>query len=199
LEATTSNNRPPDSAADHSDPLDRHDIRASLGGDGEAYARLVGRYQQTIASYLWRFVRDRGRCEELVHDVFVEAYLGLRNFRGDAPLLHWLRKIATRVGYRHWRQQARRKAQTAAAIQAWDGAVQTDVNALEAAEAAAMLHAVLERLSPRDRLVLTLMYLEGCSVAEIAQLSGWSGTMVKVQAHRARGRLKKLLLAAEKK
>jgi RNA polymerase sigma-70 factor, ECF subfamily len=40
---------------------------------------------------------------------------------------------------------------------------------------------------------LTLFYLEGCAVAEIAELTGWSQTMVKVQTHRARNRLKKLL------
>lgn len=182
---------------DEADPLDWQDIRASLEGDGEAYARLIHRYQPAIAAYLWRFARDRQRCEELVHDVFVEAYLGLRKFRGDAPLLHWLRKIATRVGYRYWRQRARQRAETAAPLQAWDGAARADPDALDAAEAAAALHAVLRQMSPRDRLVLTLMYLEGCSVAEIAALSGWSATMVKVQAHRARARLKKLLAEAE--
>jgi RNA polymerase sigma-70 factor (ECF subfamily) len=46
-------------------------------------------------------------------------------------------------------------------------------------------------------LVLTLFYLEGCAVAEIARLTGWSQTMVKVQAFRARNRLKKLLAEAE--
>jgi RNA polymerase sigma-70 factor (ECF subfamily) len=186
-----------DTAVNRADPLDWQDIRASLRGDGAAYARLVGRYQQAIAAYLWRFSRDRGRCEELVHDVFVEAYLGLRNFRGDAPLLHWLRKIATRVGYRYWQERTRRQAEASASIQAWDRAALAEPDALDAAEAAAALHALLRQMSARDRLVLTLMYLQGCSVAEIAQLSGWSATMVKVQAHRARQRLKKLLAQAE--
>lgn len=184
-------------AADEAGPLDWQEIRGSLRGDGEAFARLVRRYQQTMAAYLWRFSRDRGQCEELVHDVFVEAYLGLRNFRGEAPLLHWLRKIATRVGYRYWRRRARQRAEASARIQEWDRAARAEADVLDAAEAAAALHAVLERMSARDRLVLTLMYLEGCSVAEIAELSGWSATMVKVQAHRARARLKKLLTAAE--
>jgi DNA-directed RNA polymerase specialized sigma24 family protein len=41
--------------------------------------------------------------------------------------------------------------------------------------------------------VLTLIYLDGCSVAEAAEQAGWSQTMTKVQAHRARKKLKKLL------
>ena len=52
---------------------------------------------------------------------------------------------------------------------------------------------VLSQLAPRDRLVLTLMYLEEQSVDEIAEATGWSRSMVKVQAWRARKRLKRLL------
>jgi RNA polymerase sigma-70 factor, ECF subfamily len=172
---------------------DWQDIRASLRGEGDAYARLIDRHQQSIAKYMWRFTRDRRQWEELVQDVFVEAYLALRTFRGDAPWMHWLRTIATRVGYRHWRAKARQQAESPLPIQAWDGCARDGVEASTAADAAVVVHATLARLSPRDRLVLTLMYLEECSVAEIARLVGWSQTMVKVQAHRARGRLRKLL------
>ena len=52
---------------------------------------------------------------------------------------------------------------------------------------------MLEKLAPRDRLVLTLLYLESRSVAEAADLAGWSESMVKVQAHRARKRFRNLL------
>ena len=39
---------------------------------------------------------------------------------------------------------------------------------------------------------MTLMYLEQCSVAEIAALTGWSESLVKVQAYRARRRLRRI-------
>jgi RNA polymerase sigma-70 factor (ECF subfamily) len=55
------------------------------------------------------------------------------------------------------------------------------------------VHRVLAQLPPRDRLVLTLVYLQGCTIDEAATLAGWTRTMTKVQAHRARGKLKKLL------
>jgi DNA-directed RNA polymerase specialized sigma24 family protein len=42
---------------------------------------------------------------------------------------------------------------------------------------------------------MTLTYLEGKTVAEIATLTGWSKTLVKVQAHRARRRLTKICQA----
>lgn len=39
---------------------------------------------------------------------------------------------------------------------------------------------------------MTLMYLEQCTVAQIAELTGWSESLVKVQAFRARRRLRRL-------
>jgi RNA polymerase sigma-70 factor (ECF subfamily) len=166
------------------------DVQASVRGDGEAYARLIRRYQDRIAAYMWRFSRDPAVCEELVHDVFVEAYLGLRGYRAQAPLLHWLRKIATRVGYRHWKRQARRRDEATLPISQLNELPER--GALDARQTAEAVHVVLARMAARDRLVLTLQYLEGCSVAEIARLTGWNQALVKVQAHRARKRLKKL-------
>lgn len=180
-------------AAESVSPADLRDVAASLGGDGEAYARLVRRHQEAIAATMWRFTRDPVRWEELVQDVFVEAYVSLPGYRGRAPLLHWLRKIATRVGYRFWRMRARRPEHRPVSMAQWDAVAARDSSEVDAAEAAEVVHAVLERLAPRDRLVLTLIYLEGCSVAEAAQQAGWTQTMVKVQAHRARKRLRRLL------
>jgi hypothetical protein len=88
---------------------EREDIAASLKGDGEAYRRLVVQYQGLIAGQMQRFSRDPVVLEELVQEVFVEAYLSLKSFRGSAPFLHRLRTLATRTGYRHWKRPARRR------------------------------------------------------------------------------------------
>ena len=64
---------------------------------------------------------------------------------------------------------------------------------MDPAEAADLVHHLLAQLRPRDRLVLTLRYLEGCDVAQTAQRTGWTMSMVKVQTMRAKSRLEKLL------
>ena len=173
---------------------DLADIEATLAGDGAAYGRLVRKYQNELARRMWRFTRDRGTLEELVQDVFVEAYTSLKGFRGEAPFVHWLNRIATRVGYRFWKTQARQASRTVP-LQDWDtlADAEDDTNELEAAEAGELLHEVLAQLPPRDRLVLTLLYLEELSVAEAADRTGWSRSMVKVQAFRARKKLRALL------
>ncbi|MHC4519991.1 MAG: RNA polymerase sigma factor [Planctomycetota bacterium] len=174
---------------------DREDIEATRRGDPDAYQRLVERYQDHVARILWRFSRDRAVHEELVQDVFVEAYLSLNTYRGRAPLGHWLARIATRVGYRFWKEKTRQREAEPFSLAEWDEIAQDDdaIDRIEANQAADLLHRLLEQLPPRDRLVLTLRYLEGCDVAETSRRTGWTKTMVKVQALRARDKLKRLV------
>ena len=170
---------------------DAEDVRLAQRGDGEAFERLVRRHQETVAAQMWRFTREPRLHAELVQDVFVNAWRSLRGFRGSAPFIHWLRKIAVRTGYAFWKERDARRHQ----VTLDDGIAATLAapQAADAKHAAESVHAVLGNMPPRDRLVLTLLHLDGRTVAESAQLLGWSEVMVKVQAWRARGKLKKLL------
>ncbi len=172
--------------------VDVQDIQQTLNGDGSAYARLVARYQGEIGQWLWRFSRDRTVWEELVQSVFVEAYLHLSRFRREAPFLHWLRKIATRVGYHYWQAQARQRRRNVQPLAIDPAVAAPEQDVSEQQDEAAMLHSLLAMLPPRDRLVLTLLHLEERSVAETAEMVGWSQVMVKVQAFRARKKLRDL-------
>jgi RNA polymerase sigma-70 factor (ECF subfamily) len=177
----------------HVENTDWSDVTASVKGDDDAYGRLVRRYESPITGLLWRFTRDPAQCEELVQQVFVEAYFSLKTYRGDAPLLHWLRRIATRTGYRFWREKAREPQETA--LPEFDVLEQIEANqedGIDPAEAATVLQALLGRLPPDDRLVLTLMYFEECGTQEIAERMGWSRAKVKTQALRARRKMKEI-------
>jgi len=159
-----------------------------LNGDEDSYVRLVRRYETQITNLMWRFSRDTAVCEELVQDVFVEVYFSLKSYRGKAPLLHWLRKIGVRVGYRYWKEQAKTKAFMP--LQEFDAIEAEETDAFDPSAAAEILHALLARLPAADRLVLTLMYFEQCSTKEIAVRMGWSRAMVKMRALRSRKKLK---------
>lgn len=192
--AQSASTRPQDAPAD-SRTNDWDDVQRTRRGDPEAYRRLIERHQDYVARILWRFSRNRSVHEELVQDVFVEAYLSLGGYHGQAPLDHWLARIATRVGYRYWKEKARRRGTEPFNLEQWDEAVGDGpaTNALDPGDAGALLHQILAQMSPRDRLVLTLRYLEQCDVVETARRTGWTKTMVKVQTLRARKRLRKLV------
>jgi RNA polymerase sigma-70 factor (ECF subfamily) len=178
-------------------------IRQCLDGDSEAFRQLVVKHQDAVAAMMWRFTRDPQTQEELVQDVFVEAYLSLRNYKGRAPFSHYLSRIATRVGYRYWKRQARERkrqqinlTEVAEQVQRAQAAAESVEETLEPAEAGEIIYRLLDKLPPRDRLVLSLRYVEEKDVEETARLTGWSETMVKVQTWRARNKLKKLVESA---
>jgi RNA polymerase sigma-70 factor (ECF subfamily) len=176
-------------------PGDLDEVKRTRDGDADAYRRLIERHQDHVARVLWRFSRNRRTHEELVQDVFVEAYLSLSNYAGKAPFEHWLARIATRVGYRYWKERARNRTSEPFDLHEWDEATGDGQvsHVPEPDHAAELLHRLLDQIPPRDRLVLTLRYLDQCDVAETARRTGWTRTMVKVQTLRARNKLRKLI------
>ena len=179
--------RPRDlSADDVSRVAESSDIKAARGGDQEAYRRLVERHQQEVGQYLWKFTTDRVAWDELLQTVFVEAYLSFAKFRGDSDFVDWLRGIATHVGYRFWTERKKQRDRRTSLPDL------DDMRLVEPVRQPLGLFEMLEQLSPRDRLVLTLLYVEERSVADAARLAGWTESMVKSQAHRARIKLKEL-------
>jgi RNA polymerase sigma-70 factor (ECF subfamily) len=180
-------------AADGADlalDADRADVAASRNGDSQAFERLVRRYQDRVGRWMWRFTRDRNTLEELVQDVFVAAWLSLDGYRERGVFDRWLHRIAVRQGYRFWRRRARARDRGDVALQDWDGPAEPDEREPDAAD---VLGRLMNQLPPRDRLVLTLRYLEDRPVAETAELTGWSRTMVKVQTFRARRTLRRAI------
>ena len=169
----------------------RRDVLASKNGDADAYARVIKRYQPAVTKRMWKFTRDPNDLEELVHEVFVDAYFSLNRYRERGAFSAWLNRIATRTGYRYWKRRNRNRETPVHDTTLDRSRINDETTA--GTRPHDELRDLLSRLKPRDRLVLTLLYWEDYSIPEIAQQTGWTKTMVKVQAHRARKRLRKLL------
>jgi RNA polymerase sigma-70 factor, ECF subfamily len=172
---------------------DLDDVDRSKNGDGQAYKRIIESHQQAVSKLMWRFSRDRRMHEELVQDVFVEAYLSLKSFKGTGAFENWLAKIATRVGYRYWKENIRQNSIASLSSDDFERLAQKNIEKIDAGKAALIVHELLSQLGPRDRLVLTLRYLQQCTIEETAKRTGWSKVMVKVQTWRAIGKLEKIL------
>lgn len=168
------------------------DIKCSQQGDSDAYRRLIERHQSHVSKLLWRFSRDKLTHEELVQETFVQAYISLNNYKATAPFEHWLTRIAIRVGYRYWKQ-AKQHTHFSLRDDDWEQIADDSQQKMSPEIAGQLVHRLLAQLSPRDRLVLTLRYLEQYSVEETANRTGWSVSLVKVQTYRAKQKLKKLL------
>ncbi len=176
---------------------DDHELVARVQkGDAMAYDELMLRHQDKIAVHMRRFSSVPEMIEDLTQNVFIGAYRSLGNYEPRAPFISWLRTIANRVGYEHWRTEARRikciplhgRDEILAAEQPEEG-TSLDENEQRLNE----LMQVMDMLKPAERQTLYLMYVDGLSVAETAATMGWNLAMTKMRAYRARKKLRAII------
>ncbi len=181
-------------------------IAAVLNGETASFEPLVKKYQPRVFATARRYARRESEVEDIVQEVFLKAFQKLRSFRGDAPFEHWLMRLAVRTCYDFLRAHRRNREMSFADIsdEESDWLERFGANPSDASEQAAAARELVERLlaqlSPAARLVLTLLEIEDRSVKEIAALTGWSLSVVKIRAFRARAEMRKCLekLAREK-
>ena len=78
----------------HAAPTDHDLIVRTLGGDGNAFAVIVERFQRRIFRVAFAIVRDETEADTITQDTFVQAYTNLAKFEGRAELETWLTRIA---------------------------------------------------------------------------------------------------------
>jgi RNA polymerase sigma-70 factor (ECF subfamily) len=182
--------------ADTATPADEDLVQDALAGRDDAFAELVRRHKRRVFATAARFARDDHQIDDLAQEVFVRAYRNLAKFRRDAPFEHWLARITTTACYDLLRKERRVREQLSLETVEYDlsdASVDAAISAGHAREALA--HAMV-KLAPDEQLILTLCELEERSVREVAGLTGWSESNVKVRAFRARERLKLILESA---
>jgi RNA polymerase sigma-70 factor (ECF subfamily) len=168
-------------------------ISATLQGDDGAFARLVARYKRRVFSLAFRFARDKDDLEDICQEVFIKAYDNLKSFRHDAPFEHWISRIAVRACHDALRAGRHEKHTRSLDDVEYDLKDEAETARAEARQARELLRWAMDRLSPDERMVITLMELEEMTLRETAALTGWSESNVKVRAHRARQALRKIL------
>lgn len=177
-------------------------IAQVLAGGINTFALLLSRYQ----AYVWTIVSrlmPEAMVADLAQEVFVEAYRALADYDTGKPFKNWLAGIALHRCRDHWRQTYRRReiplSQLSEQHQDWldrlteHQSEESFAHLARQREARDILDQALAQLSPDDRLVLSLVYLEGFSTKEAAQLLNWSLINVKVRAYRARKKMRRIL------
>ncbi|MDX6575526.1 MAG: polymerase sigma-70 factor, subfamily [Blastocatellia bacterium] len=176
-------------------------VAAAGAGDETAFEQLFERHRRQVARIAGRFFPQREQIEEIIQDSFTKAYFALNTYHGthEASFRAWLTQIAVNTCYDQLRRARRRPEHTVEEFDDQEAhefagqfrAAASDVeSALVSRDLALKL---LARLNADDRLVLMLLDVEGFSVAEIAEMTKWSVSKVKVRAHRARAHLRRVM------
>ena len=175
-------------------------IRA--GGD-DSFEELFMRHRRRVARIIGRFFNRPERVDEIIQDVFAKVYFALGDYSADRgkSFSAWLSRVTINTCYDELRRARSRPESSISEITddetLWLNTRLSSEDARADAESATISRdlatKLLARLSAEDRLVLTLLDAEDVSVAEIATLTGWKVSKVKVRAYRARHALRRVL------
>lgn len=173
-------------------------IRQVVEGRVELFETLIQRHQPKVFATARKYARRESEVEDIAQEIFIKAFQNLGKYRGEAPFQHWLMRIAVRTCYDFLRRHQRNREANFSEITEEDAdfldryVKDSLSDDLRADAVRTLVHDVLERLPAPLRMVITLQSIEGKSVREIADLTGWSIANVKVRAHRARKEMRKL-------
>lgn len=168
-------------------------ISKVLGGDQQAYASLVNRYQNYVFTLALRFTKNREDAEEVSQDIFIKAYRALADFRGASKFSTWLYTIVNTTCITFLRKK-RLDIHSLDNERIFDTVASYDsgmhANQVEQKSRLSMVNNAIRMLSSDDAEVITLFYKGEQSLEEIAQILGIEANTAKVRLHRARTRLK---------
>ena len=168
-------------------------IKQVLGGNQQAYAVLVDRYQSYVFTLTLRFTKNREDAEEVSQDIFVKAYRSLSDFRGESKFSTWLYTIVNTTCITFLRKK---KLQTHSLDdeKVFEVADSVDsgfrANQVEQKSRSNMVNNAIAMLSSDDAEIITLFYKAEQSLEEIGEILGLDPKTAKVRLHRARQRLK---------
>jgi len=159
-------------------------------GDRGAFARLVETHQSRVRLQLRRLTRDDAAlADDLAQETFVQAWLHLADFRGDARLATWLHRIALTRFLQH-----ARRPQLPVEWQG-DDVPEAGHDPRPAEGLGRDVERALQALTEVQRLAVVHCFHLDLSHAEAAQVLGLPLGTLKSHIDRAKTRLRELLQA----
>ena len=166
--------------------------------DEEAARLLVRELQPLVLRIVRGHLPRRTDEEDLAQMIFVKMFTHLEQYGGHVPFEHWVSRIAVNTCLNQLRAEKSRPELRWADLSEEQAEVLEKVvsaehepDASEQIAARELAQKLLATLPPKDRLLLSLLDMEGRSVEEVRQRTGWGASLIKVRAFRARRRLRK--------
>jgi RNA polymerase sigma factor (sigma-70 family) len=175
-------------------------VAAALQHDEAAAGELVRRLYPLVAKLVRSHRPRRAAEEDLCQMIFIKIFQKLSQFSGKVPLEHWVSRVAINTCLNQIQSEKIRPEFRHADLSEEEVAVVENLASTNE-EVAPDRHFVardlvehlLLALKPAERLVIDLLYLQQLSVAEIQKQTGWSASLVKVRAFRARQKMRRHL------
>ena len=172
-------------------------VAASKGGDQDAFAQLVQRYQRRVFNLVYRMLQQYEEANETTQETFLAAWQGLPAFRGDARFATWLYRIAYNCSLKQLEQRKRDKALQVALEAEPDNTKLVDTE-MDVRDRQASIREHLSHLPAKYRIVLILRHLQDMTYEEMAEILTMPIGTIKTHLFRARNLLKERLQALDR-
>jgi len=174
------------------------DAQLAAAGDIDAFETIYRRYNKRVYSLCLRMLRNVSDAEDLTQEVFVQLSRKIHSFRGDASFTTWLHRLTVNQVLMHFRKASVKREKTTE-----DGATPTRiVKGTENPKRMSVIDRIsldqaIAQLPPGYRMIFILHDIEGYEHEEMAKMLGCAVGTSKSQLHKARRRLRELLLGRQ--
>jgi RNA polymerase sigma-70 factor (ECF subfamily) len=158
------------------------------------FEELIERHHDEIFAYLWKILgRNRHGdgaldVEDLVQEVFLRAYQAFATLRPNSQHRAWLYKIATNCAYTKLRRER------LSAVQKLPAELLSETESPSLSDGReGKVRALVERLPAKQRICVTLRYLQDLDYPEIARIAGCSQESARANVSQAIRRLRLML------
>jgi RNA polymerase sigma-70 factor (ECF subfamily) len=159
-------------------------------GEPVAFEDLVHTMERPLLYYTAKLLRNEERAVDVLQEVWIRVFRGIRKLKDPGSLRPWLYRIAYGISIDRMRRDASRERAEESLSDAFDEAAENSF----ADEDAAAVHQALDELDLRHREVLVLHFIENFSVAEVAAVIGCPEGTVKSRIYHAKKAMRELLL-----
>jgi len=167
-------------------------------GDENAARALMQHLQPTVAKIVRANLPRRTSEEDMMQMVFIKVFTRLHQFSGTVPLHHWVSRVTVneclaQIAKERVRPEVRWADLSEQHEEVLTAVLHSEEDLPPGSEMASkeVIDKLLEGLSPRDRLVITLLHIEERTLQEVHEMTGWNIPVIKVRAFRARLKLKR--------
>lgn len=144
-------------------------VGAFRHGEETAFNEIVVRYQEKVYWTVRRFVNDHDEADDIVQEVFVKAYDGLKRFRGESGLYTWLYRIAVNLSLNHLRKlKVQEFFRVDRLLEQEEAGSDRPDEALEQKEQQGLIQEAVRSLPEKQKAVFVMRYYQAMSYEEIS-------------------------------
>ncbi len=169
------------------DVEDRRLVAAHLGGDPDAFGRLVARHRDRLWGVALHTLSDREEAADALQDALLSAYRGAASYRGEARVTTWLHRVVVNACLDRVRRAKVRP--TVPLPEQGPGEPVDPSDPIGQRETAVEVLAALAALPAEQRAAIVLVDVQGLPVEEAARVLGVPTGTVKSRCSRGRARL----------